>query len=885
MPRKKKAKQEGKIELKLLNALNSTDLFSQKNNRMDRLPLYISDNMKHHLRSYQLDAIRHLDAVRHMQGADELYNQLMFYMATGSGKTDIMAATILYLYHEWGYQCFLFTTHTTAVVAKTLDNFINSNSPKYLFNEPISIEGNRITIHAVDEYPVELEDNTIYIKFTGIQQLSNDIYTPHENGITEDSLARNKMIILADEAHHFNVGTRNKNSNQDSRNWERLLDHIRKLNSKNLQLEFTATIDLHNPEIYQKYQNKIIAEYDLGKFINDGYSKKVYRLQANNSDESKMLNAVLLSQYRKRIARNMDILDFKPVILFKSSTIKMSNDTEQIFREMIDGLTSESLQNFVQSQDKSTQSEALHLAYQYWLKQDFAETVSELKRDFRQFNVVNANDSSSKDILDDTSVAQKLNTLETNSIRAVFAVAKLSEGWDVLNLYDIVRIGEKNTTSKDTNSEAQLIGRGARYNPFIYQGKRSYRRRFDTRKTKIQLLERLYYHTINNPQYLENLRKSLDAINLPVSEDTKYQTHEAIVKQSFKQSPIYNYGNIYYNKVVDVPASSYDSIKKYGIDTESASIIDLEDATIERNYDTGADNHEFSSSHTIIAARFSNPADQVLIKAAVSYMKFFRFNKLKQYCPTLTSMNEFLTDKKWIGQAVVQARVANGTEQLTNDQRLIAVKRYLAYVQQSIVKNFMRSKGTNEFLPMAVKEVVNDYTKRVAVDFNNPTTAKIGSYSMNSKDWYVYDQAIVDVLEKQFIDQIGAIMPTLKQQYQDVYLIRIDERADSFKLHDFSSDVPHYAGYMPDFILYLKDADYIYQVYMEPKGDQLLERDNWKQELLERINPQNVVILGENQNVKLYGVKFFIRDDKRHTIQELRDKNLLKDSDDNFELS
>lgn len=563
----------------------------------------------------------------------------------------------------------------------------------------------------------------------------------------------------------------------------------------------------------------------------------------------------------------------------------MSNDTEQIFHEMIDDLTSESLQDFVQSQDKSTQSEALHLAYKYWLKQDFAKTVSELKRDFRRFNVVNANDSSSKDILDDTSVAQKLNTLETNSIRAVFAVAKLSEGWDVLNLYDIVRIGERNIKPTDTNSEAQLIGRGARYNPFIYQGKRSYKRRFDGRKTEIQLLERLYYHTINNPQYLENLRKSLDAINLPVNEDTKYQTHEAIVKPSFKRSVIYNHGNIYYNKVVNVPASSYDSIKKYGIDTESASIIDLEDATTERNYDTGADKYEFSSSHTIIAARFNNPADRALIEAAVSYLKFFRFNKLKLYCPTLVSMNEFLTSKNWLGQAVVQARVANGTAQLTNDQRLTAVKRYLAYVQQSIVKNFMRSKGTNEFLSMAVKEVVNDYTKRVAVDFNNPTATKISPYSMNNKKWYVYDQAIVDVLEKQFIDQIGAIMPTLKQQYQDAYLIRIDERADNFKLHDFDSDVPHYAGYMPDFILYLQDANYIYQVYMEPKGDQLLERDNWKQELLERINPQNVVVLGESQNVKLYGVKFFIRDDKRHTIQELRDKNLLKDSNDNFELS
>ena len=120
-------------------------------------------------------------------------------------------------------------------------------------------------------------------------------------------------------------------------------------------------------------------------------------------------------------------------------------------------------------------------------------------------------------------------------------------------------------------------------------------------------------------------------------------------------------------------------------------------------------------------------------------------------------------------------------------------------------------------------------------------------------------------------------MPALKNQYKNAYLIRIDERADNFKLHDFGSNIPHYAGYMPDFILYLEDTDYIYQVYMEPKGEQLLNRDNWKQELLERINPNNVVILGENQKVKLYGVKFFVSSDKLHTIQELRDKHILNE--------
>ena len=131
---------------------------------------------------------------------------------------------------------------------------------------------------------------------------------------------------------------------------------------------------------------------------------------------------------------------------------------------MIDNLSAESLQQFVQNQNRSTQSEALSLAYKYWLNQDFGAVVTELKHDFSKLTTINANDSGSKDILDDESISRKLNSLESpdNPIRSVFAVAKLSEGWDVLNLFDIVRIGEKNIKPKDTNAEAQLIGRGAR---------------------------------------------------------------------------------------------------------------------------------------------------------------------------------------------------------------------------------------------------------------------------------------------------------------------------------------------------------------------------------------------------------------------------------------
>lgn len=879
---RKKTIPEGNIDLKLLNWLNDTTLFNQ-NQGLQRLPLYIKQNLKHSLRDYQFSAIYNLDVVEKLDKKDDPYNQLMFYMATGSGKTDIMAAIILYMYQAHDYQCFLFTTSTTAVVNKTIDNFTNVVSPKYLYKDPIVIDSQRIAIKAVSEFPITPEKNTIYLKFTGIQQLSNDINSPRENSITEESLKKHKIVILADEAHHFNVGTRSKSEDTTNKAWEALLDRIRALNPKNQQLEFTATIDLHNPDIYHKYQKKIIAQYDLSKFINDGYSKQVYRLQANNSDKDKMLNAVLLSQYRKRIAQNMDIPDFKPVILFKSNTIEVSREVNGRFLTMIDSLTAESLQSFVQSQNRSTQSEALGLAYKYWLNQDFGATVAELKRDFQEFTTINANDSKKKDIIDNESVARKLNTLESpeNPIRSVFAVAKLSEGWDVLNLYDIVRIGEKNIKPNDTNAEAQLIGRGARYNPFIYKREKSYTRRFDDRKPEIQLLERLYYHTINNPQYLENLRKSLDAINLPVNEDTKYKIYTAKVKNSFKRTNTYKHGNVYSNKVEVVPEDHYDSIQKYGFDPDTTEPIGMISATTERKIDAGADKDNRSSFPIVNAVAFSNPADKTLIRTAISFNPFYRFESLKRQCPTLTSVREFLTSNNWLGHAVVRVRVANG-HHLTPQERLTAVEKYLLRVQNALVNNFQRSKGTNQFEKVAVNEVIRDYDKRVGDSFNDPKAAKIGPYEMKGKDWYAYDYAIVDQLEMDFIDRISAEIPNFQKKYDQIYLLRIDERNTDFKLHDFGESVYRYEGYMPDFIMYLRNEDYIYQIYMEPKGTAFVEKDRWKEELLERIDPNNIIILEDNNDIKLFGVKFYVEDNGKQDIHrmfpELREKGLLADN-------
>ena len=73
---------------------------------------------------------------------------LLFNMATGSGKTLIMAGLILYLY-EKGCRNFLFFVNSTNIIEKTKDNFLNPLSSKYLFNDPIHIGGNQVSVTPV----------------------------------------------------------------------------------------------------------------------------------------------------------------------------------------------------------------------------------------------------------------------------------------------------------------------------------------------------------------------------------------------------------------------------------------------------------------------------------------------------------------------------------------------------------------------------------------------------------------------------------------------------------------------------------------------------------------------------------------------------------------
>lgn len=840
-------------------------------------PDYIKHNLKHQLRDYQKQSLYNLNYTQKDANVASRFNQLLFHMATGSGKTDVMAADMLYFYREFGYQNFLFVVNTNAVIAKTRENMLNVQSPKYLFSQPLNIDGTPIELREVTRFPTSSEPGVIYLRLTTIQTLANELNTPRENGLTYGDLEKQKLIILADEAHHFSAGTKSK-ADQKNKAWEYVLDRIRQANKDNRQLEFTATIDLNNEFIYEKYRDKVIFQYDLKEFQNAGYSKKIARLQANADDNEKMLNAVLLSQYRKRMAIQVGVRDFKPVILFKSNKIDVSKAARDQFLTLLDQLTTEDLAQFIAKQRQTTQSSTLRQAYTYYQTIDMGRLVRELQRDFQPMNTINVNDTSSNGILGDLNDLRNLNTLEepSNPFRAIFAVAKLSEGWDVLNLYDIVRIGEQPITSTQTNSEAQLIGRGARYNPFIYEEATSFTRLFDHSTPELQILESLHYHTINDKKYIDNLTKSFEAMQLQVEDDKDFDILTTKVKASFKRSDVYQYGKLYYNDVEDVPESEYNGLAKYGVPVAELPTVNIETATLEA---TAFDTQNVAGMNETRLVKI----DDALVKKAMARNPFFRFNTMKKYMPTLNSISEFMYEAQWLGQIKeIQATVSTGSDAvLSRETQLLVVEKYLAYIQRMLIMNYKRQRGTNKFIGLPIKDAVQDYQKRVPVNYSDAGVHElIQTYDYKKAPWFVYNEAIVDKLERSLIELIQGYIEELQNKYKDVYLIRSDERNTKLKLHEFAGDVSHYAGFLPDFVLYLANESYIYQIYIEPKGTQLLDQDQWKEDLLTSISPESVDVIGENDHVNLYGVKFYVAGDRRKfrdTINEFilkKEKNL-----------
>ena len=261
------------------------------------IPQYITNNLKYDFFDWQKEAFENFlthQSIKEIESPNAP-THLMYNMATGTGKTMLMAATILY-YYKQGYTNFLFFVNQNNIVDKTENNFIDKTHNKYLFTDKIIFDEKIVNIKKVETF----SDNTsdIEIKFTTIQKLYNDIHIEKENHTTLDDLHSKDIIMLADEAHHLNTDTTRKKDEQldldytteitgqtgtteiERKGWEHTVLELilnkngNGKNNKNVLLEFTATIPA-DESVAQKYSDKIIYKFGLKEFLSAGYTKEI----------------------------------------------------------------------------------------------------------------------------------------------------------------------------------------------------------------------------------------------------------------------------------------------------------------------------------------------------------------------------------------------------------------------------------------------------------------------------------------------------------------------------------------------------------------------------------------------------------------------------------
>ncbi|GAA8334849.1 hypothetical protein HpKG99_11820 [Helicobacter pylori] len=303
-------------------------------------------------------------------------------------------------------------------------------------------------------------------------------------------------------------------------------------NKDNLLLEFSATIP-NEKSVKDKYENLKVITYTLKEFSEDKFCKNIYSLSYENKElETRFLGACVSSLYKELLAQHHNIENFKPCILFKSERIEDSKENQERFNAFLENLSPSDLENFFNHSRNAFFKDAKN----FFDKQKYTPNLAAfLQTKFKKSTQINTNNEKEleKGML-------LLNSLEDrdNPKRVIFSVDKLNEGWDVLNLFDIVRLKNK-ASQKDTTKEAQLIGREARYYPFSYNDFKPSRIEFYQRKFELfnplSALERLDYHAIYDSEFIAQLKNDLKEIGLGfVNENKEKQTIPLTPTKRFK---------------------------------------------------------------------------------------------------------------------------------------------------------------------------------------------------------------------------------------------------------------------------------------------------------------------------------------------------------------
>ncbi|WP_425251402.1 DEAD/DEAH box helicase family protein [Helicobacter pylori] len=799
------------------------------NDKEIELPTRITSNLKKELRDYQKQAIYNYLEKRQ---SNPTQKHFMFEMATGSGKTLVMAALILECYKQ-GYQNFIFFVNSVSILEKTKLNFTDSVSSKYLFSENININDKNTEIKSINNLN-ESHNGAINIYFSTIQGLFSLFTKAKENAITLEDLKDQKLVFLADEAHHLNTETKKKLNDSEAsekRNWESVVKLALEQNKDNLLLEFSATIP-NEKSVEEKYKNLKVITYTLKEFSEDKFCKNIYSLSYENKElETRFLGACVSSLYKELLAQHHNIENFKPCILFKSERIEESKKNQERFNTFLENLSPLDLENFFHY----SRNAFFKAAKNFFDEQNHTPNlVALLQNKFKESTQINTNNEKEleKGML-------LLNSLEDrdNPKRVIFSVDKLNEGWDVLNLFDIVRLKNK-ANQKDTIKDAQLIGRGARYYPFSYNDFKPSRIEFYQRKfdlfNPLSVLERLDYYAIYNSEFIAKLKEELQDLGLgfiekeeekttiPLTPTKRFKCYYASNTKDKKK----NLFNMDYSGPVEATLQSL-HVPLFGFNVREKKVDFKEENKGDRTYYIPHTLDKIPLNYFLKALNLKNLDFKTLKKAFKKHAFNNKVGFIEQYISPLKTnfhKNQKFDDNKNLLKLAV-------------------------YIIGNLKDTLLKEQDEPSVSALELKEFETHNKSLSASEWEKDIPY----------EWLLFkDMRKLDSdLERDFLDFINDHKELLDKKFKEWCVLRNDHFTE---LKVFCNiEGPFYAqGFEPDFILFAQtheDEFLGFTCYMEAKGEHLEPSNAWKEEFLEML--ENATLESHNKKLDLKGLPFF----------------------------
>ncbi|WP_000458550.1 DEAD/DEAH box helicase family protein [Helicobacter pylori] len=798
------------------------------NNKEIELPTHITSNLKKELRDYQKQAIYNYLEKRQFNPTQKHF---MFEMATGSGKTLVMAGLILECYKQ-GYQNFIFFVNSASILEKTKLNFTDSASSKYLFSESININDENIEIKSINNLN-ESHNNAINIYFSTIQGLFSLFTKAKENAITLEDLKDQKLVFLADEAHHLNTETKKKLNDSEAsekRNWESVVKLALEQNKDNLLLEFSATIPKEK-SVEDKYKNLKVITYTLKEFSEDKFCKNIYSLSYENKElETRFLGACVSSLYKELLAQHHNIENFKPCILFKSERIEDSKENQERFNTFLENLSPLDLENFFNYSRNAFFKDAKN----FFDKQHYTPNLTAfLQTKFKKSTQINTNNEKEleKGML-------LLNSLEDrdNPKRVIFSVDKLNEGWDVLNLFDIVRLKNK-ASQKDTTKDAQLIGRGARYYPFSYNDFKPSRIEFYQRKfdlfNPLSALERLDYHAVYDSEFIAQLNNELQDLGLgfvnekqtiPLTPTKRFKCYYA----SNTKDKNKNLFNKDYTDSVKVKLQSL-HVPLFAFNVREKQVDFKEENKGDRTYYIPHTLDKIPLNYFLKALNLKNLDFKTLKKAFTKHAFNNKVGFIERYVSSLKT--NFHKDQKF-----------------DDNKNLLKLA---VYIIENLKDALLKEQDKYEVSALELKEFETH---------NKSLSASEWEKDIPPYEWLLFkDMRKLDSdLEREFLGFINDHKEVLDKKFKEWCVLRNDHFAE-LKVFCNIENSPYYAqGFEPDFILFAQtysDEFLGFTCYMEAKGEHLEPSNAWKKEFLEML--ENATLKSHNKKLHLKGLPFF----------------------------